>query len=198
MNHRGHVEVKYHHFETMTQNYSSELSHTDLLWKQKLFADITFVVQDQEILAHRAILLKSRYFQNMFKSGMIEATSTKINVPGDISAQNFRAILEYIYYDTITLTQTLALDLVVLADMYFLAKLKADCENYLSKNLSVESFLSVLNVAEMADSSILKKRVVKFFVENLEKVNEEVDIQKIPSEFFIKALLYQRENKNNK
>jgi len=62
------------------------------------------VVQNEEIPAHRAILLKSPYFQDIFNStefhliiyrkilqlgGMIEAKSDKINVP-DISPETFK------------------------------------------------------------------------------------------------------------
>ena len=57
--------------ETKVNGDSQILSqdhHMELLWKEKSFADVTFVVQNQEIPAHRAILLKSRYFQNLLKS----------------------------------------------------------------------------------------------------------------------------------
>jgi len=197
--------IKYHHFEvtndsnnsdatttTKTGKHASQLSHMEMLWDEKPFADITFIVHGEEIQAHRIILLKCRYFQNMFKSGMIEANSTKINVPGEISVENFKAILEYIYLDKIALTESLALDLVVLADMYFLTKLKVDCEDYLSKNLSVKNFLSVLSAAEKADSEKLKEKMVSFLVENIHKVKEEVDVQKIPVEIWIQAILYKK------
>jgi len=175
---------------TKTAKHSSQVSHMKLLWEEKPFADITFIVQDEEIQAHRIILLKCRYFQNMFKSGMIEANSAKINVPGEISVENFKAILEFIYCDKIALTESLALDLVVLADMYFLTKLKVDCEDYLSKNLALGNFLSVLNVSQTADSERLKEKVVNFLVGNIQKVKEEVDAQKIPAEIWIQAILY--------
>jgi len=181
---------------------SDQLSHMELLWKEKPFADVTFVVQNEEIPAHRVILLKCRYFQNMFNSGMIEANSKKINVP-DISSTNFKgrylkvlkvnntiiAILEYIYCDKINLTESLAIELIILADMYFLPNLKADCENYLSAKLTVENFVKVMKVAETADSEKLEKKVVSFLTSNIEKVKQEVDIHMIPPELFIKAVL---------
>jgi len=169
-------------------------SHMELLWKDKLFADITFVIQNEEILAHRNILIKSRYFLTMFQSGMMEANSDKINVP-DISPTNFKAILEFIYCDKITLTETLALDLIILADMYSLAKLKADCETYLSTHLTTENFLNVLKAAETGDSQKVKDKVVSFLATNIKKVKQEVDICTIPHELLIETILYQQQNK---
>ncbi len=50
------------------KNILSQPRHIDLLWKEKPFADVTFVVENEEIQAHRIILLKCSYFQNMFNS----------------------------------------------------------------------------------------------------------------------------------
>jgi len=74
----------------------SQLSHMELLWREKPFADVTFIVQNEEIPAHRVVLLKCRYFQNMFKSGMIEANSKQINVP-DVSPVSFKGNISSIY-----------------------------------------------------------------------------------------------------
>ncbi len=45
-----------------------QVPYMEFLWKEKPFPDVTFIVQNEEVLAHRVILLKSRYFQNMFNS----------------------------------------------------------------------------------------------------------------------------------
>ena len=54
--------------ESADSQILSQGHHMELLWKEKSFTDVTFVVQNEEIPAHRAILLKSRYFQNLLKS----------------------------------------------------------------------------------------------------------------------------------
>jgi len=77
---------------TIRKNILQQTPHMQLLWKDKPFADVTFVVQNEEIPAHRIILLKSHYFQTMLQSGMIESNSSKITVP-DISPSNFKGNL---------------------------------------------------------------------------------------------------------
>ena len=90
-----------------------------VIWKEKSFADVTFVVQNEEILANVAILLKSRYFQNLNKSIFQVFLLNDLKIDGsnkieirDISLSslkgkrtlmffnkmNFLAILEYIYF----------------------------------------------------------------------------------------------------
>jgi len=45
----------------------SQINHLNLLWKEKPFADVTFIVENEEILAHCNILIKFEYFRNLFK-----------------------------------------------------------------------------------------------------------------------------------
>jgi len=59
----------------------SQLHHMYLLWKKKLFADVTFVVENEEILAHRNILVKCHYFLNMFTSNITYSRSLPSNDP---------------------------------------------------------------------------------------------------------------------
>jgi len=172
---------------TIRKNILAQAPHMQLIWKDKPFADVTFVVQNEEIPAHRIILLKSHYFQTMLQSGMIESNSSKITVP-DISPTSFKAILEYIYFGKVSLTEKLALDLIVLADMYFLSDLKADCETCLSTCLNVKNFLDVMKAAEIADSGKLDDKVAAFLIINLEKLNQELDFSLIPQELFVKAI----------
>jgi len=81
------------------------------------------------------------------------------------------------------------MELIILADMYFLPNLKADCEKYLSEKLTVTNFVEVMKVAQTADSEKLEKRAVSFLTSNIEKVKQEVDIHVIPPELFIKAIM---------
>jgi len=96
--------------------------------------------------------------------------------------------LEFIYFGKVSLTEKLALDLIVLADMYFLSDLKTDCETYLSACLSVKNFLDVMKAAEVADSNKLEDKVAVFLITNLEKLNQELDVSLIPQELFVKAM----------
>jgi len=44
----------------------------------KLFSDVTFIVEDQEVSAHKMMLVRSSYFQAMFRNNMLEKNSEKV------------------------------------------------------------------------------------------------------------------------
>ena len=63
------------------------------------FADVTFVIGESRIRAHRAILAgRSNFFKNMFTVGMRETEESVISVQ-DISLTTFKKLLEFIYSD---------------------------------------------------------------------------------------------------
>ncbi len=105
------------------------------------------------------------------------------------SSVSFIAILEYIYFGKIPLTEPLALDLIILADMYCMAELKADCETYLSANLKINNLLKIIKASETADSHKLEERIVSFLIENIEKLQQEMDFHEIPHELLVKSML---------
>jgi len=70
----------------------SFIQHCKNLYNERLFADITFEVEGEDIPAHKAILAyRSSYFMKMFTSGMSESHSTRIAIP-NIKPHIFKGI----------------------------------------------------------------------------------------------------------
>ena len=99
------------------------------------------------------------------------------------------AILEYIYFGKIDLTEQAALDLIILADMYCMAELKADCETHLSTNLKTNNFLKIIKAADSVDSQILEERIANFLIDNIGKLQQEIDLHEIPHELLVKSMM---------
>lgn len=76
--------------------------------------------------AHKAMLIRSEYFQTMFSSSFQEAQATEhlqiIYV--DCSPAVLELILEYLYTDNVDIPLNLAIDVLLAADMLFIEKLK--------------------------------------------------------------------------
>lgn len=65
------------------------------------FADVTFVLGDSKLKAHKCILAsRCTFFASMFSVGMRESQESIITVQ-DISASTFKKLLEFIYADTL-------------------------------------------------------------------------------------------------
>jgi hypothetical protein len=63
------------------------------------FADVTFILGETKLKAHKCILAaRSSFFENMFSVGMREAQESVISVQ-DINLPTFKKILEFIYSD---------------------------------------------------------------------------------------------------
>jgi len=165
---------------------------------EKPFADINLVVQDEKIPAHRAFLIKNKYFQNL----QTELMKDEISVP-DISLKNFKgkislsssqsqlllAILEFIYCDTVNLDEELAMELVGLADTFLLPKLKEACESYLSLNLRAENVLKISKRAEAVSAKKLEENVIAFLIKDFEKLSKTIELKSLSPELFVKLIM---------
>jgi len=186
--------------ETESPAEVAQLSHLQLTMKEFLrqapYSDISFEVESQLIPAHKWWLTKrSKYFTNMFSSGMLEAQASKIPIT-DMTANSFKGkysllrfnchfqtafleFLEFLYSDHVELNDALALELLQQADKYSVAELKTLCENYLTKNITPENYVVVGQMSELVDAADLRQTVINFIAQNIEKLKEKKDFEKI-------------------
>lgn len=114
------------------------------------FSDISLVVQDRTIRAHRVILAsRCKFFRAMFSSGMLETKQREV-VLRDCSYDAFYALVLYLYTDSFykgppsAHTAQLALDVLPLAEIYDLPRLLQLCE----ATIIDSQLLSLDNVVE--------------------------------------------------
>lgn len=149
------------------------------LFKEKLFCDITFKVEDEEILAHKGILAgRSDYFRKMFTSKMSESQSQIIEVPG-IKKDVFKALIEFLYCSNTIITEAIALDLLKLSEEYQLEKLKNRCETFLMHHLKTESVIEVINTADKLEAVKLRKAALEYILINIKTIKETVKLSTI-------------------
>jgi len=141
--------------------------------------DITFEVESELIPAHKWWLTqRSKYFANMFSSGMLETQSDKI-VISDVKATTFKAFLEFLYSDQIDLDEELAFDLIQQADKYSIPDLKRLCEECLSVYISPDNCARIANLAELLDAASLRDATVAFIAKNIKELKERSDFAEI-------------------
>lgn len=114
------------------------------------YADVTFVIGNTKILAHKMILsARSSYFKSLFGGGFAEAKQTEIKLNVPVNA--FKAILKYIYTGRMLLSAFEWDELIEihdLANQYEFDSLKKIISEYLTANLTLGNCIEIMNAAQ--------------------------------------------------
>jgi len=161
------------------QSKDGMAQHLKAFLREAPYSDVTFEVESEQIPAHKWWLCKrSKYFANMFSSGMIEAKSSKIAVT-DMSAATFRAFLEYLYSDDIELDVNMAQGLLTQADKYSVSELKGLCEQFLIGNISAGNYVHLANLSELLEANKLRDAVRDYIAKNIKVLKIRKDFEEI-------------------
>jgi hypothetical protein len=142
------------------------------------FSDVTFIVQGRKVYGHKMILsIVSDCFRAMFTAGFRESESMEIEIP-DCSYDAFLAVMEYIYsganpkvdqYGTDRGANSInrTVDILQLADRFFLDHLKQICETLLQPAVNAETVEYLLQVAQKTNAMQLQA-ICEHFLRNRE------------------------------
>lgn len=149
------------------------------------FADVTFVVQGQKVYGHKMILsIVSDCFRAMFTTGFREQQEMEIEIP-DCSYEAFLAVMEYIYTgqtpkmdspinsmassagpdSTRDVNLARIVEILELADRFFLDHLKQRCETILQQAVTAETVEVLLPVAQKTNAGQLQA-ICEHFIRN--------------------------------
>lgn len=166
-------EITSHSVSHLLRDYSTLVNNPDS------FPDVTFMVEQTPILAHKGILCaRSHHFRAMFTSGYKESTSTIIHFP-DWSKHAFIAMLEFIYTGSVKelLPQT-AIDVMGLADHIGLDSLRALASSSLMFAIDIHSVCELLITAHRSGANELKTACLEFIL----KHNTAIDLSILKNE----------------
>ncbi|KAL6537664.1 hypothetical protein OROHE_012291 [Orobanche hederae] len=152
-------------------------SHLSVLLKNMEGCDITFNVSDEKIHAHKLILAAR---SPKLCSDLLEGVNTEEVMVPDMEPKVFRALLHFIYTDTLAENEVIAsapsvadsvtAKLLAVADRYDLERLKRLCESYLCNYITVNSAIQVLVLADRYHAAELENFCLKFAASNLTAV----------------------------
>ena len=127
-----------------------------------LLADLTIKCGDSEFKAHKAILAsQSPVFRRMLESDMKEQRTNVIEI-SDVDQAVISDMLAYIYTGSAPNLDTLARELLNVANKYELSGLFTMCERELKLKINLENVIELLQLADMLDSSYLKKSCLNY------------------------------------
>lgn len=142
------------------------------------FADVVFLVQGHRVYGHKMVLsIVSDCFRAMFTTGFRESAACEIEIP-DCSYAGFLAVMEYIY--TAKLPSCIlessderdghllrVVEMLELADRFFLDHLKQICETLLQPSVNAETVEYLLAVSQKTNALQLQA-VCEHFQRNRE------------------------------
>jgi len=152
------------------------------------FSDVTFIVEDQPVHAHRAILSnRCDHFSAMFRSGMIESTEREIRLP-NMSHAAFVLVMEYIYTDSVKIDAQHAVEVYVAADLYQLDRLKDMCSVVVKRSLNCENASLLLQEANNAHCFALKNICMEYIIANFDIVSKSEGIKEVSHALLLEIL----------
>mmetsp|Transcript_14369 Transcript_14369/g.16473 ORF Transcript_14369/g.16473 Transcript_14369/m.16473 type:complete len:593 (+) Transcript_14369:270-2048(+) len=169
----------------VTTAYSSQMRG---LVNDDEFSDVTFIVEDQPVYAHRAILAqRCEHFAAMFRSGFRESTERNITIP-NTSKQVFLLLLEYVYTDSVKIELEHAIELYIASDLYQLERLRDMCCTVVRRNLNAENAGPLLQSASDAHCQVLKEAAMSYIVDNFDVVTKTEGIKHVSHHTLLEIL----------
>ena len=81
------------------------------------------------------------------------------------------------------LTEPLALELYEIADKYMQNELAGLCEEFLSKNLRLDNFISMIDFVEKFEAVFVKDAIIEFIIRNLQEIKANQTTYKVPDAY---------------
>ena len=151
--------------ESVNEDFSST-NILEELYKTKKFSDVTFILKDKEIKAHKCVLATcSPVFEAMFSRDMQEKRTNQATID-DIEENIFTEMIHFVYTGKVENRNVSAADLLSVAEMYDLKHLKNFSQQEMMKNISVETAGKYFVLADMHTSYLLKLKVIEFIGRN--------------------------------
>uniref|UniRef100_A0A7S2PDR2 BTB domain-containing protein n=1 Tax=Leptocylindrus danicus TaxID=163516 RepID=A0A7S2PDR2_9STRA len=137
------------------------------------FSDITLIVGDKPIYAHKIILMRCPYFSAMLLGEMMESTQSVITLH-EVNFPIFMVLLEYLYTDTADIPVDSAMEILAAADQFCITRLKTKCENKMLETITIDNAAAIFHAADMHDAMVLKSKALKYIVAHFETVSKTV------------------------
>jgi hypothetical protein len=129
--------------------------------------DSVFLVME----AHKFILCRSGYIDKVFKSGM-EETLTNVIKFQELSEQGLVAVLKFIYSNQISVRPENCIEVLIASLLFRFNDLAAYCRSMVTSHLSLENVISVLQIADHYQDTVLKRTGITFASKNYEEISK--------------------------
>lgn len=143
---------------------STKQNQLEQMLQDKTFTDVKIITPEGNVIkAHKFVLARSPVFLAMFKSEMKEKQSSEVHVK-NFNYHEMRDMIQFMYTDKVEHLDSIAAELLGVADYYDLPELKQICLKWLQENVNLTNFAQTLFTAERFQIQSLREAVLRFVV----------------------------------
>ena len=156
------------------------------------FSDVTLILDEMRIPAHRAILAaRSSYFEGLFRSFSSSPQVVTITI-GDMipSRQSFQSLLRYIYHGDVNMPPEDSLYLFSAPSFFIFSnnRLHIFCKYNLERNVTVDNVLQILEAADKSHTQDMKRYALNLIVKHFTKVAPLPKLQTLSRELLLDVI----------
>ena len=160
---------------------------------EEVFNDVTIEVDTSTIGANRLILsCFSSFFEKMFKSKMKERYEQNVKVVG-VEGKIVGLLVDYFYTGQITIDSDTVMGILAGADYFQVEDVKNFCFEFLSNQISLNTWHIVLTAANLYRSDHLPQCVYQYLTDNFNEIASSTEFKSLKKEDLI--LLFANLNK---
>jgi len=134
-------------------------------------SDITFIVENRQVHAHKIMLMRCSYFRAMLEGGMREAHQTTVRLE-EVRYDIFLKLVYFLYTDECEIALEIAMELFQAADQFGVERLKKMCEKKMLASITVENAALIFHAADVHAAKTLRDKCLNFILANFEKVSK--------------------------
>eukprot|EP00934_Nitzschia_sp_Nitz4_P004906 Nitzschia sp. Nitz4//scaffold150_size53981//18316//20115//NITZ4_006675-RA/size53981-snap-gene-0.67-mRNA-1//-1//CDS//3329537065//4896//frame0 len=135
------------------------------------FSDITFIVENTPVYAHKLMLMRSPYFRALFLGEMKESKLATIPIE-QVAHPIFLMVLEYLYTDQLQIPFESAMELFEAADLFCVPRLKCMCEKRMLQAIHVDNAAAIFHTADLHSAMTLRAKTKKYILSHFELVSK--------------------------
>ena len=142
------------------------------IYKDKKLCDVSIVVGDREIEAHRVVLAaNSDYFYTMFTADLLESTSTKV-VLKEVDFEAVKLLINYCYTSVIDLNTASVENLLKTAHLLQFKSIVKSCCSYMMAQLHPSNCLGISSFADLHGCTALRDSALTFATKHFREVSK--------------------------
>ncbi|CAI6349429.1 unnamed protein product [Macrosiphum euphorbiae] len=154
------------------KRFSSSYDALNTMRRKSQFCDVTFVVGEKKMAAHKVILAShSNYFDKMFTGNFKDTNWLELkNV--EITPDSLELLLDFLYTSQLTINDSNVQDLLIASNFLLLNDVKKECLNYIEQTIDIENYMTIKCIADKNKIRELHELFLSYILKNYNNIVE--------------------------